>query len=163
VTALKNGIVDALVTVEPAASLIEKNGDGTVLYDTRTEQGTRDVFGGAWPAGGFYVPNDFVQQNPRTAQALARVGVNTLRFIRDHSAEEIAANLPGQLFYPDGDQAAFAKVLAANVKMFSTDGKMPSDGPSNVLETLKAADTQTDWSKVDLSKTFTNSLVEAVK
>ena len=37
------------------------------------------------------------------------------------------------------------------------------DGPTNVLETLKAADTQTDWSKVDLSKTFTNSFVEAVK
>jgi NitT/TauT family transport system substrate-binding protein len=67
------------------------------------------------------------------------------------------------LFYPDGDQAAFAKVLDANLKMFSPDGKMPSDGPQNVLETLKAADTQTDWSKVDLSKTFTNDLVAAVK
>jgi len=163
VTALKNGIVDALVTVEPAASTIEKGGDGTVLYDTRTEQGTRDVFGGAWPAGGFYVPTDFVQQNPRTAQALARVGVNTLKYIKDHSAEEVAAKLPGQLFYPDGDQAGFAKLLGTNVKMFSADGKMPSDGPANVLETLKAADTQTDWSKVDLSKTFTNALVDAVK
>jgi len=30
-------------------------------------------------------------------------------------------------------------------------------------KTLKAADTQIDWSRVDLSKTFTNSLVEAVK
>src|SRR5207302_11312210 len=28
ITALKNGVVDALVTVEPAASTIEKNGDG---------------------------------------------------------------------------------------------------------------------------------------
>ena len=163
ITALKNGVVDALVTVEPAASTIEKNGDGSVLYDTRTEQGTRDVFGGAWPAGGFYVPTDFVQQNPRTAQALARVAVDTLKYIQTHSAEDIAAKLPGQLFYPDGDQAGFAKVLGANLKMFSPDGKMPSDGPTNVLETLKAADTQTDWSKVDLSKTFTNALVEAVK
>src|SRR5437763_5217253 len=68
VTALKNGVVDALVTVEPAASRIEKESDGTVVYDTRTEQGTKDVFGGAWPAGGFYAPTDFVQQNPRTAQ-----------------------------------------------------------------------------------------------
>jgi predicted ABC-type transport system involved in lysophospholipase L1 biosynthesis ATPase subunit len=163
ITALKNGVVDALVTVEPAASTIEKNGDGTVLYDTRTEQGTRDVFGGAWPAGGFYAPTDFVQQNPRTAQALARVAVDTLKYIQSHSAEDIAAKLPGQLFYPDSDQAAFAKVLGANLKMFSPDGKMPADGPTNVLETLKAADTQTDWSKVDLSKTFTNSLVETVK
>ena len=163
VTALKNGVVDALVTVEPAASTIERNGDGSVLYDTRTEQGTRDVFGGAWPAGGFYAPADFVQQNPRTAQALARVAVNTLKYIQTHSAEDIAARLPAQLFYPDGDQASFAKVLGANLKMFSADGKMPADGPTNVLETLKAADTQTDWSKVDLSKTFTNTLVEAVK
>jgi NitT/TauT family transport system substrate-binding protein len=163
VTALKNGVVDALVTVEPAASTIEKGGDGTVVYDTRTEQGTKDVFGGAWPAGGFYAPTDFVQQNPRTVQAIARVTVATLRYIRDHSAEEIAAKLPGQLFYPDGDQAAFAKILAANQKMFSVDGKMPADGPGNVLETLKAADAQTDWSKVDLSKTYINSLVEAVK
>lgn len=163
VTALKNGVIDALVTVEPAASTIEKGGDGTVVYDTRTEQGTKEVFGGSWPAGGFYVPTDFVQQNPRTAQALARVAVNTLKYIQQHSAEDIAAKLPSQLFYPDGDQASFAAVLSANLKMFSPDGKMPSDGPNNVLETLKAADPQTDWSKVDLSRTFTNTLVEAVK
>jgi NitT/TauT family transport system substrate-binding protein len=163
ITALKNGVVDALVTVEPAASTIEKSGDGSVIYDTRTADGTKAVFGGSWPAGGFYAPTEFVQQNPRTAAALARVAVNTLRYIQSHSAEEIVSKLPSQVFYPDGDQAGFAKVLDANLKMFSPDGKMPSDGPQNVLETLKAADTQTDWSKVDLSKTFTNDLVAAVK
>ena len=63
----------------------------------------------------------------------------------------------------ESEETGFAKVLDANLKMFSSDGKMPSDGPQNVLETLKAADTQTDWSKVDLSKTFTNDLVAAVR
>ena len=53
------------------ASTIEKGGDGSVIYDTRTEQGTRDVFGGAWPAGGFYIPTDFVQQNPRSQRMRA--------------------------------------------------------------------------------------------
>src|SRR5919206_4317980 len=163
VTALKNGVVDALVTVEPAASIIEKGGDGRVLYDTRTEQGTHDVFGGPWPAGGFYAPTDFVQQNPRTAQALARVGVRTLQYIKSHPAEDVAAKLPSQIFYPDGDQAFFAQVLKANVGMFSPDGKMPDGGPQNVLDTLKAADPNTDWSKVDLSKTFTNDFVSQVK
>lgn len=163
VSALKNGLVDALVTVEPAASTIQKTGDGTVLYDTRTEVGTRDVFGGSWPAGGYYISADFKNQNPRTAQSLARVAVKTLEYIRDHSPEDIASKLPAQVFYPDGDQAGFAQVLSANMKMFSTDGKMPADGPNNVLETLKAADSNTDWSKVDLSKTFTNALVDTVK
>jgi NitT/TauT family transport system substrate-binding protein len=163
VTALKNGVVDALVTVEPAASTIEKGGDGKVLYDTRTEQGTKDVFGGDWPAGGFYAPTDFVQQNPRTAQALARVGVRTLQYIKSHSPEDVTAKLPSQIFYPDGDSANFASILKANLGMYSPDGKMPDGGPQNVLETLKAADTQTDWSKVDLSKTFTNDFVAQVK
>jgi NitT/TauT family transport system substrate-binding protein len=160
---LKNGVVDALVTVEPAASTIEKGGDGKVLYDTRTEQGTKDVFGGDWPAGGFYAPTDFVQQNPRTAQALARVGVRTLQYIKSHSPEDVTAKLPSQIFYPDGDSANFASILKANLGMYSPDGKMPDGGPQNVLETLKAADTQTDWSKVDLSKTFTNDFVAQVK
>lgn len=163
VTALKNGVVDALVTVEPAASIIEKGGDGKVMYDTRTEQGTKDVFGGDWPAGGFYAPTEFIQQNPRTAQALARVGVHTLQYIKSHPPEDVTAKLPSQVFYPDGDAATFAAVLKANLGMYSPDGKMPDGGPQNVLETLKAADTQTDWSKVDLSKTFTNDLVNQVK
>jgi NitT/TauT family transport system substrate-binding protein len=160
---LKNGVVDALVTVEPAASTIEKGGDGKILYDTRTEQGTKDVFGGDWPAGGFYAPTDFVQQNPRTAQALARVGVRTLQYIKSHSPEDVTAKLPAQIFYSDGDSATFASILKANLGMYSPDGKMPEGGPQNVLETLKAADTQTDWSKVDLSKTFTNDFVAQVK
>src|SRR5207248_45761 len=79
ITALKNGVVDALVTVEPAASTIQNAADGIVLYDTRTEQGTKDVFGGAWPAGGFYASTEFGQQNPKKAQELARVAVNTLK------------------------------------------------------------------------------------
>jgi sulfonate transport system substrate-binding protein len=163
VTALKNGVVDALVTVEPAASIIEKGGDGKVVYDTRTEEGTKNVFGGDWPAGGFYAPAEFIQQNPKTAQALARVGVKTLQYIKSHPPEDVTAKLPQQVFYPDGDAATFAAVLKANLGMYSPDGKMPDGGPQNVLETLKAADTQTDWSKVDLSKTFTNDLVSQVK
>lgn len=40
---------------------------------------------------------------------------------------------------------------------------MPSDGPTNMLGTLETADSKTDWSKVDLSRSFTNPFVESVK
>jgi hypothetical protein len=107
---LKIGITSAgSSTEEMVKFLFKKNG-----LDPAAAQTVAVGSGGAWPAGGFYVPADFVQQNPRTTQAMARA-------------------------------------------------KMPNDEPTNVLETLKAADTQTDWSKVDLSKTFTNPFVEAVK
>jgi NitT/TauT family transport system substrate-binding protein len=163
ITALKSDTVQALVTVEPAASKLEQSGDGKAIYDTRTAAGTKDVFGGPWPAGGFYATTDFVKQNPRTAQALARAGVKALKYMKFHTAAEIAAQLPAQLFYPDGNKDFFVKVLDANLGMFSGDGKMPSDGPDNILKTLKVADPSTDWSTVDLKKTFDNSFAANVK
>lgn len=161
VVALKNDQVQALVTVEPAASTLEQTGDGKVLYDTRTQQGTKDVFGGTWPAGGFYLSSEFVKQNPRTASALARVAVKTLKYIHAHSADEIATALPPQMFYPDGNKAFFVQVLKANLGMYSPDGSMPPDGPNNIFQTLKVADPKTDWSTVDLKKTYDNSYVKA--
>ena len=161
VTALKNDQIQALVTVEPAASTIEQNGDGKALYDTRTQAGTKDVFGGSWPAGGFYLSSDFVKQNPRTVAALARVAVKTLKWMKAHSPAEIADKLPQQIFYSDGNKEFFVKVLTANMNMYSTDAVMPADGPDNVFKTVKVADPKTDWSTVDLKKTYDNSYVKA--
>jgi NitT/TauT family transport system substrate-binding protein len=162
IAALTSDQVWAVVTVEPAASQIEKKGDGKPIYDTRTQQGTKDVFGGSWPAGGFYLFTSFVKQNPRTVQALARAGVRVLKYIGSHTAEEIAGKLPPS-FYIGGDKAAFVEVLQKNLGQFSKDGQMPADGPPNVLETLKAADPATDWSQVDLKKTYDNSFAQKVK
>ena len=159
IAALTGGLVWAVVTVEPAATQLEKTGEGKPIYDTRTEQGTKEVFGGSWPAGGFYMFRDFVRQNPRTVQAMARAGVKTLKYIKSHSAEEIANHLPSS-FFVAGDKAAFVETLKANLGQFSDTGLMPSDGPSNVFETLKTADPKTDWSSVDLKKTYDNSFVQ---
>ena len=161
VTALKNDQVQALVTVEPAASTLEQAGDGRVLYDTRTQSGTKDVFGGAWPAGGFYLASDFAKQNPRTVAALGRVAVKTLKYIRTHSPEEITAKLPQAVFFSDGNKDFFARVLKANLNMYSPDGLMPADGPDDVLKTLKVADSKTDWSTIDLKKTYDNGFVKS--
>lgn len=160
ITALKNDQVQALVTVEPGASSLEQTGDGKVLYDTRTGDGTKQVFGGSWPAGGFYLSSDFVKQNPNTVAALARVGARVLKYLRTHSAEEITAKLPAAVFIPDGNRDFFIKVLKANLGMYSADGTMPADGPDNVLKTLKVADPKTDWSTVDLKRTFDNSFLK---
>jgi NitT/TauT family transport system substrate-binding protein len=159
IAAIQSGQVWAGVTVEPTASQLEKSGDARPLYDTRSAAGTKQVFGGSWPAGGFYVPRDFVQQNPRTVQAMVRAGVRTLKYIKTHSAEDIANHLPSS-FFIGGDKQAFVSVLKENLGMFSGDGLMPSDGPNDVLETLKTADPKTDWSGVDLKKTYDNSYVQ---
>jgi sulfonate transport system substrate-binding protein len=159
IAAISSGQVWAGVTVEPAASQLEKAGSAKALYDTRTQQGTKQVFGGSWPAGGLYAPNDFVKQNPRTVQAMVRAGVRALKYMKSHSPADIANNLPSS-FFANGDKAAFAETLTANMAMFSDTGLMPADGPNNVLETLKVADPKTDWSTVTLKKTYDNSFVQ---
>jgi NitT/TauT family transport system substrate-binding protein len=158
IAAIASGQVWAGVTVEPAASELEKSGSARALYDTRTVKGTKEVFGGSWPAGGFYATSDFVKQNPRTVQAMVTAGVKTLKYMNSHSPDDIASHLPSN-FFANGDKAAFAATLKANVGMFSGSGLMPPDGPNNVFETLKAADPKTDWSTVNLKKTYDDSFV----
>jgi NitT/TauT family transport system substrate-binding protein len=158
IAAITSGQVWAGVTVEPAISQMEKAGTAKTLYDTRTPQGTKAVFGGTWPAGGFYVPTEFVRQNPRTVQAMVRAGVRTLKYLKTHRAGEIADHLPATFY--GGDKAAFVETLQANLAMFSGTGLMPSDGPGIVFDTLKTADPKTDWSTVDLKRTYDNSFVQ---
>ncbi len=158
IAAITTGQVWAGVTVEPAASQMEKAGTATAIYDTRTAQGTREVFGGTWPAGGFYLTTAFAKQNPRTVQAMVRAGVRALRYIKTHSAQEVADHLP-PAFY-GGDKAAFVATLQGSLGMFSDSGLMPSDGPGIVLDTVKTADPRTDWSTVELKRTYDNGYVQ---
>lgn len=158
IAAITSGQVWAGVTVEPAVSQMDKAGTAKALYDTRTPQGTKAVFGGTWPAGGFYVPAEFARENPRTVQAMVRAGVRTLKYLKTHTAAQIADHLPSSFY--GGDKAAFVETLQANLAMFSDTGLMPSDGPGIVFDTVKTADPKTDWSTVELKRTYDNSFVQ---
>jgi len=161
IAAIQNDRVWAGVTVDPDASKLQKDGTARPLYDTRTAEGTRQVFGGSWPAGGFYTTADFISKNPNTIQALVRAGVKALRYIRSHSADEIASKMPPA--YLAGDRDLYITSLKANLPMFSPDGLMPSDGPDNVLKTLTLVDAKITPSAVDLKATYDNGFVQKVK
>jgi NitT/TauT family transport system substrate-binding protein len=115
------------------------------------------VFGGIWPAGGFYSSDEFIKQNPHTVLALARAGVKTLRYIHSHSAEEIAMQVPES--FVAGSKDRYVASLKANLGMFTQDGLMPAEGPPNVLKTLQLVDPRITPEVVDLEKTYDNSFV----
>jgi sulfonate transport system substrate-binding protein len=50
VAAVQRGEIDAIVNVDPVINLLESQGLIKVVADTRTLEGTREVFGGAYPA-----------------------------------------------------------------------------------------------------------------
>jgi NitT/TauT family transport system substrate-binding protein len=162
ISAIQSGQVWAGVTIEPAATALEKSGNAKALYDTRSAQGSRDVFGGTWPTGGLYASPAFITKNPRTIQALARAAVKALRYIHTHSAGDIAGHVPAT-FYAGLDRHGFVDTLKADLGQFSADGLMPADGPGNVFDTLKTADPRLDWASVDLRKSYDNRYVQNVK
>jgi sulfonate transport system substrate-binding protein len=159
--ALEQDRVWAGVTVDPLASRLERDGIAHVLYDTRTEKGTVDIFGGPWPAGGFYATEEFIQQNPRTVESIVRAGVRALRYLKQHSAEDVAAAMPEPFW--GGDRNQYIQSLRANIGMYSPDGIMPSDGPPNVLKTLSLVDEKIAGMEVDLQQTYDNSYVSKVQ
>jgi NitT/TauT family transport system substrate-binding protein len=161
VAALQQDHVWAGVTVDPIASKLERDGIAKVLYDTRTEKGTREIFGGPWPAGGFYTTAEFIQKRRQVVQSIVNGGVRALRYLKEHSPEEVAAAMPESFWA--GDRDHYIASLRANLSMYSPDGVMPVDGPPNVLKTSSLVDEKIDPSKIDLQETYDNSFVQSVK
>ena len=159
--ALQQDHVWAGVTVDPLASKLERDGIARVLYDTRTEKGTREIFGGPWPAGGFYSTADFISGHSKVVQSVVNAGIRALRYLRDHSPEDVTAAMPESFWA--GDRAQYTESLRANIDMYTTDGLMPSEGPPNVLKTLSLVDEKVAAAKIDLRETYDNSFAENVK
>jgi len=155
--ALEQDRVWAGVTVDPLASKLERDGIATPLYDTRTEKGTVEVFGGPWPAGGFYTTAEFIEQNPETVRGLVNAAVRVLRYIQEHSAEDIAAAMPESFWA--GDREHYVESLRGNLALYSPDGVMPENGPPSVLKSLSLVDEKIGKANVDLSQTYDNRFV----
>ena len=55
VAAMKRGEIDALSNVDPMITRLEQDGDIKIIADSRTEEGTRAIFGGSNPAAVLYL------------------------------------------------------------------------------------------------------------
>jgi NitT/TauT family transport system substrate-binding protein len=161
IAALEQNRVWAGVTVDPVASKLEHDGIAKVLYDTRTEKGTLDIFGGPWPAGGFYTTTDFVEAHRTVVQSMVKAGVRALQYLQTHSPEEVAAKMPEAFWAGDRDQ--YVASLRATLAIFSPDGLMPAGGPPNVLKTLSLVDESIAHANIDLAGTYDNGFVQSVK
>ncbi len=160
VAAVRRGVVDALVNVDPTITILTKNGDAQILADTRTTLGTLRVFGGPYPAGGLYTTPAFIERNPKTMQALATASVKALHWIKTHTAEEIADKMPAEFF--QADKALYVASLKENLEMFSLDGRIPLTGLQTIAKVLSSFDKTViaNSSRVNPSAAFTNEFVD---
>ena len=127
VAAMEQGSVDAAVMLDPAVTQLQgRNKDLRILSDTRTQKDTLDVFGGEYPGGALYTRADWIEKNPKVAQAMTTAIVNTLKWIHSHTPEEIMAKMPPELV--GADKALYLEALKNTIPMYSLTGLMDPKG-----------------------------------
>ncbi len=157
VAAIKRGEVDVISHLEPVIGKLENDGDIVTLIDTRTEAGTKALFGGSNPAGVVYLKQDFITANPNTTQALVNAFVKALKWLEKASPEDVANLVPPE--YHLGDRDLYLKAVKGSLESYSRSGIVSAEGQESVYTMLKALDPELANSKVDLSTTFDGRFV----
>ncbi len=152
VAAIRKGELDAISHLEPVLSMLEKDGDIKIVVDTRTEEGTRALFGGSNPAAVLYMKKDFIDKNPNTTQALTNALFKALKWIETASPEEVAAAVPEE--YLLGDKALYMLAVKNSKPTYSQNGIVSAAGMKSTNDMLTKFDDEMKGTTVDLAKTF---------
>jgi NitT/TauT family transport system substrate-binding protein len=158
VAAMKKGEIDAIANVDPMITRLQQDGDIKIIADSRTEEGTRAIFGGSNPAAVLYLRHQFLQDNPNTVQALVNAFYKTLKWLEQATPDAIAATVPQEYFL--GDNALYMAAVRANKQVYSLTGVIPAAGMQSAADMLTAFDPELKAAKVDLSRTFEDRFVK---
>jgi len=159
VAAMRGGQIDALSSVEPVMTLLERSGDMKIVVETITDKGVREVFGGSMPAATLYARLDFIEQNPNTVQALTNAIVRALLWLQHHTTEDVLKVVPPE--YLLGDKALYAASFERLRPTYSKDGLIPKKGVDNSYKVLLAHNNAVRRAPVVwINQTYTNTFVE---
>jgi NitT/TauT family transport system substrate-binding protein len=159
VAAIERSHVDAGIVVEPTFTQLSRRIPNLrVLADTRTQDGVRATFGvDAYPAAVLYAPDMWLTANSDAAARLARAITRTLEWIRTHSGEEVADQVPE---FVGSDRAAYLDALRHMMPAYSEDGRIDEDGAEAVRHVLGLSLERVRATRIDVRRTFTNKFVE---
>jgi NitT/TauT family transport system substrate-binding protein len=158
VASITKGEIDAISNLDPVMTKLALDGDVKIVADTRTEEGTRAIFGGANPAAVLYAKQDFIEKNPRTVQALVNAFYKTLKWLEKATPDEIAAVVPEE--YHLGDKPLYVAAVTASKPAYSITGIIPPEGMKSTNDMLVAFDEELKDAKLDLAKTFDDRFVK---
>jgi NitT/TauT family transport system substrate-binding protein len=158
VAAMKKGEIDVISHLDPVISKLEADGDIIALIDTRTEAGTRALFGGSNPAACVYLKNDFIQANPATVQALVNAHYKALLWIASATPEQVADAVPPEFHL--GDRALYLAAFGKTREAYSRTGISAADGMKSVLDMLKALDKEMETASIKIEDTFVPRFAE---
>jgi NitT/TauT family transport system substrate-binding protein len=157
IAAVVKGEIDAVSNLDPMMTKLEMDGAIKVAADTRSEEGTRAIFGGSNPAAVLYAKQDFIAKNPNTVQALVNAFYKTLKWLEKASPEEVAATVPEDYWL--GDKALYIAAVKAGKPVYSLTGIIPPSGMKSASDMLVSFDDELKDAKIDLARTFDDRFV----
>jgi NitT/TauT family transport system substrate-binding protein len=158
IAAVIKGEIDAMSNLDPMMTKLELDGQIKVVADTRSEEGTRAIFGGSNPAAVLYAKQDFIARNPNTVQALANAFYKTLKWLESATSEQVTATVPEEYWL--GDRALYTAAVKANKPVYSVTGVIPAAGMKSANDMLVSFDDELKNAKLDLAKTFDDRFVK---
>jgi NitT/TauT family transport system substrate-binding protein len=159
IAAVERGKVDVGMMTDPAFTIVRRRAPGVrILADLRHAEGVKEAFGtSTYPASVLYADAEWVRANREKAGRLARAIRRTLEWIQAHSPQDIADRTPAA--FRGEDPALYADAVKNTMSMFSPDGVMAADGAEAVRRLLAESTDKVRNATIDLSKTYTNELV----
>ncbi|TFZ01666.1 ABC transporter substrate-binding protein [Ramlibacter rhizophilus] len=161
VSSFRAGQLEAIAHTDPVITHLEQRGELRIIGDTRTLKGTQEIFGGPMPAGCLYAPQEFIQKNPLTCQALANGVVHALKWLQTAGPSDIIRTVPEAYFMADRALylAAFNKVREA----ISPDGVMADEAVRTAIRTVARFDAAVRIDRIDASRAYTNDFARRAK
>ena len=154
ISAIREGHIDVLSNIDPVITTLEEANEILTIVDTRRLKDTQDIFGGNMPAGSLYMPQAYIDANPKTVQALTNAIVRADKWIIKAGPQGVVKAVPAS--YLQGKPEIYAKAVEKCLEAISPDGMIPEDGPATALKALAAYSADIRDAKVDLAKTWTN-------
>jgi sulfonate transport system substrate-binding protein len=158
VAAIQKGEIDAIANVDPVMAKLEATGEIVTLAETRTTEGTANVFGGPMSAAVLYVKRDWLEKHPNTVQALTNAFYKTLAWMQKATPEAITDTVPPEYWL--GDKALYTAAVKANMQVYSRDGIVSAESRQRSLDFLKQFDKEIAAASIDTSKTWDDRFVK---
>jgi len=158
IAAIIKGDVDGVSNLDPMMTKLDQDGQIRIVADTRTEEGTRAIFGGSNPAAVLYVKQEFSSRNPNTMQALVNAFYKTLKWLEKATPEQVTATVPEEYWL--GDKALYVAAVKASKPSYSVTGLIPAAGMKSASDMLVAFDEELKTAKLDLARTFEDRFVK---
>jgi len=136
--ALKNGDIDGGIALEPFASTMIENGDAFILQRLITMDDAQRAFGGPYNQAGILTRQEVIDNDQELVQKITCALIKALRFIQEHTSEEIAFVLSSEVTGSDEEQ--YVKTLDLLREFYSPTGKIEPLGVMNVLGSMKASE-----------------------